>query len=102
MVNPKLMSDDRLIQCFTVKATTLNRSNDEEQEFDALKRKILGRMGDPNNADNNTLLDELVEVTTQIVDIPVEESHDICDRYFEIKKQILIMVENSVASVLQN
>lgn len=95
MTDPKLMSDDELIQRLTVKAAT---QDDDliSQELYILKKETLIRMGKSNNAHNNALFDTLIEVTRAIVDLSDEQSQNLCDRYLQINEEILkIMTENS-------
>ncbi len=95
MTDPKLMSNDGLIQRLTVKAAMLD-DDLINQELYILKKEALIRMGKPNNAHNNALSDALIEITKAIADLSDEQSRNLCDRYFQIKEEILkTMTENS-------
>ncbi len=85
------LSDDELIQRFTIKAVEPN------PEFYSYKNEILNRMGRGiNDASYGALIDELSDIANSIVVLPEIEGFDLCDalckKYGEIKEKILLII----------
>jgi len=97
------MTDDQLIQYFTVESAMLTlhaadlidsgRDNRISEKLYSLRTEILRRMGDKNVDHYSKLLDNLSGEVTEIVELPNEEPDTkTTERFFIIRRDILDII----------